>query len=331
MNSFGTLYRTTIFGESHGIEVGAVIDGCPVGLAVSEEELMADLGRRKAGAKGTTSRKEGDIPKIVSGIFNGYTTGAPITVLFMNENTISGDYSNLIKHPRPGHADFVAQQKYKGFSDYRGGGHFSGRITLGAVVSGTFAKSALKELGVEFSAEVVSISGESDKTKFAELIEAALKSSDSLGGIVECRVKNMPAGVGEPFFDSVESVISHAIFSIPAVRGIEFGEGFNASSRRGSEHNDMIIARDGETKTNNAGGVNGGITNSNDIVFRVAFKPTASIATLQETFNFEHDKVETLMVKGRHDACITLRTPVIVESMAAMSLLDLYLIRKSQF
>ncbi|MFI3268589.1 MAG: chorismate synthase [Rikenellaceae bacterium] len=330
MNSFGTLYRTSIFGESHGIDVGTVIDGCPVGLKIDVEMLMVELNRRKAGARGTTSRKEGDIPKIVSGVFNGFSTGAPITILFENENTRSGDYSNLVKHPRPGHSDLVAQQKYHGFNDYRGGGHFSGRITLGAVASGAIAKSALKLEGVEISAEVISIGSESDKTKFPELVESALRKSDSLGGVIECRIKNMPAGVGEPFFDSVESVISHAVFAIPAVRGIEFGEGFKATERLGSEHNDSIIDKSGKTETNNAGGVNGGITNSNDIVFRVAVKPTSSIATPQQTYNLEHDKVEELIIKGRHDACIVLRTPVIVESMAAISLLDLLLVRKSQ-
>ncbi|MFI3262624.1 MAG: chorismate synthase [Rikenellaceae bacterium] len=330
MNTFGTLYRTSIFGESHGVGVGAVIDGCPVGLKIDVEMLMVELNRRKAGARGTTSRKEGDIPKIASGVFNGFSTGAPITILFENENTRSGDYSNLVKHPRPGHSDLVAQQKYKGFNDYRGGGHFSGRITLGAVASGAIAKCALKLEGVEISAEVISLGSETDKSKFPDLVESAMSKSDSLGGVIECRVKNIPAGVGEPFFDSVESVISHAIFAIPAVRGIEFGEGFRATERLGSEHNDNIIDRSGKTETNNAGGINGGITNSNDIVFRVAVKPTSSIATPQQTFNLEHDKVEELVIKGRHDACIVLRTPVIVESMAAMSLLDLLLICKSQ-
>lgn len=330
MNSFGVIYRTSIFGESHGVEVGAVIDGCPVGLEIDEEKLIVDLARRKAGARGTTSRKEGDIPKIVSGVFNGYTTGAPITVLFQNENTRSGDYSNLVKHPRPGHADLVAQQKYNGFSDYRGGGHFSGRITLGLVASGTVAKHALQHHNIEISAKVISVATETDPSKYTDLIEDALKNSDSIGGVVECRVKGMPSGVGEPFFNSVESVISHAIFSMPAVRGIEFGEGFDTTKHRGSEHNDMIIDVTGKTETNNAGGINGGITNSNDIVFRVAVKPTSSIATAQQTYNIESGEISELKIKGRHDACIVLRTPVIVESLAAMSLLDLFLIYKSQ-
>lgn len=323
MNTLGTLYRTTIFGESHGIEVGAVIDGCPPGVELSEQDLFADLDRRRAGAKGTTTRKESDSPRIVSGIFNGYTTGAPITIIFKNENTLSGDYRNLIEHPRPGHADFVARIKYNGFADYRGGGHFSGRITLGSVVSGTIAKKVLSTQGIKISAELISMGGTKDKSKFSGIIEKVMKESDSVGGVAECRISGMPVGVGEPFFNSVESLISHAIFSMPAVRGIEFGEGFAAASRLGSEHNDAILTKEGITASNNAGGINGGITNGNDIVFRVAVKPTSSIAKPQDSYNFEHGKIETLRVKGRHDACIALRTPVIIESMAAMVILDL--------
>lgn len=323
MNTLGTLYRTTIFGESHGIEVGAVIDGCPPGVELSEQDLFADLDRRRAGAKGTTTRKESDSPRIVSGIFNGYTTGAPITIIFKNENTLSGDYRNLIEHPRPGHADFVARIKYNGFADYRGGGHFSGRITLGSVVSGTIAKKVLSAKGIKISAELISMGGTTDKSKFSGIIEKVMKGSDSVGGVAECRISGMPIGVGEPFFNSVESLISHAIFSMPAVRGIEFGEGFAAASRLGSEHNDAILTKEGVTASNNAGGINGGITNGNNIVFRVAVKPTSSIAKPQDSYNFEHGKIETLRVKGRHDACIALRTPVIIESMAAMVILDL--------
>lgn len=323
MNTLGTLYRTTIFGESHGIEVGAVIDGCPPGVELSEQDLFADLDRRRAGAKGTTTRKESDSPRIVSGIFNGYTTGAPITIIFKNENTLSGDYRNLIEHPRPGHADFVARIKHNGFADYRGGGHFSGRITLGSVVSGTIAKKVLSTQGIKISAELISMGGTKDKSKFSGIIEKVMKESDSVGGVAECRISGMPVGVGEPFFNSVESLISHAIFSMPAVRGIEFGEGFDAASRLGSEHNDAILTKEGVTASNNAGGINGGITNGNDIVFRVAVKPTSSIAKPQDSYNFEHGKIETLRVKGRHDACIALRTPVIIESMAAMVILDL--------
>ncbi len=323
MNSFGTLYCTTIFGESHGIQVGVVVDGCPPGIPLDESALLPDLERRRSGARGTTPRKESDTPHIVSGLFNGYTTGAPITVLFNNENTLSGDYKNLIHHPRPGHADWVAMQKYKGFSDYRGGGHFSGRITLGAVVSGVIAKRILETEGVSIHAEICEIGGEKDKKLFPEVIEQAMRSLDSVGGVVECRVSGVPAGWGEPFFDSTESIISHAVFSIPAVRGIEFGEGFESARRRGSEHNDPIMNEQGKTFTNHSGGINGGITNGNDIVFRVAIKPTSSISLPQQTYNFETKQVEELKIKGRHDACIALRVPVIVEAMTAISLVDL--------
>lgn len=327
MNSFGKIYATTIFGESHGVEVGVVIDGCPAGIELSEQDLLQDLDRRRAGAKGTTSRKEGDKPRIVSGTFNNFTTGAPITILFTNENTRSGDYKNLILHPRPGHADFVARHKYKGFSDYRGGGHFSGRITLGAVASGIIAKKILALEGITINAEITSLSGECDKTKYEAMITKIMSEEDSLGGIVECRASGVPIGLGEPFFDSVESVISHAIFSMPGVRGVEFGEGFAATLKKGSQHNDPIIEEDGRCATNNAGGINGGISNGNDIVLRVAVKPTPSISKEQLTYNYESCSVEKLKIKGRHDACIVLRTPVIVEALTAISLVDLLFCR----
>lgn len=323
MNSFGTIFRVSVFGESHGIEVGCVVDGVPPGIPLTEEDMMPDLNRRRSGAKGTTPRKESDLPRIVSGVFNGFTTGAPLAVLFVNENTRSGDYRNLITHPRPGHSDFVAQHKFLGFADYRGGGHFSGRITLGLVAAGVIAKKILARQGVSVEAKLLAIGGDSDTSHFEEMILSSIKNQDSLGGLVECRVKGVPVGWGEPFFDSVESEISHLVFSIPATRGIEFGEGFAAATRKGSQHNDPIIDASGKTLTNNAGGINGGITNGNDIVFRVAVKPTSSISSKQQTFNTETGKVEELVVRGRHDACIALRVPVIVEAAAAIALADL--------
>ncbi|MDR1226451.1 MAG: chorismate synthase [Prevotellaceae bacterium] len=324
MNSFGRKYRVSIFGESHGVAVGVCIDGCPVGIALQQEDFLADLQRRKSGAKGTTPRVEADMPEIVSGVFNGKTTGAPITVIFRNENTRSGDYANLVAMPRPGHADYVASQKFGGYADYRGGGHFSGRVTLGMVAAGVVAKKMLTGSSIE--ASILEVGGK----KFGEheaLLKEAMSKGDSLGGVVECHAKNIPVGLGEPFFDSVESLISHAIFSIPAVRGIEFGKGFAAAAMRGSEHNDAITDASGKTATNNAGGVNGGITNGNDVVFRVAIKPTSSISAPQQTYHFEKQTVEILEVKGRHDACIVLRVPVVVEAAAAMVLADLLLLR----
>ncbi|MCC8088318.1 MAG: chorismate synthase [Rikenellaceae bacterium] len=326
MNSFGRKFRVSIFGESHGIMVGAVIDGCPPGIALSEVDMLPDLARRKSGAKGTTPRKEADEPRIISGVFNGYTTGAPITVVFENSNTRSGDYKNLTVQPRPGHADWVALKKYNGFNDYRGGGHFSGRITLGLVAAGTVAKKIAGN--AVFKSDIVELGGTRNKEEFDSVIESALNQHDSVGGIVECTITGCPAGAGEPFFDSVESVISHAVFSVPAVKGVEFGAGFESARLKGSENNDNIIGTDGATETNNAGGINGGITNGNPIVFRVAVKPTPSISLPQDTVNMESGRREGLIIKGKHDACIALRIPVIIEAVAAIAIADLTLLSK---
>ncbi len=329
MNTTGTLFRVSIFGESHGVNVGAVIDGIPAGVPLCEEDFASDLNRRRSGARGTTPRKESDTPHIVSGLFEGCTTGAPMTVLFDNENTRSVDYSALVSHPRPGHSDFVAGVKYGGHNDYRGGGHFSGRITLGLVAAGVVAKKMLATCGVTVSAEVTEIGGERERRLFPVVIERALKECDSIGGIVECRASGVPVGWGEPFFDSVESRLSHLLFSIPAVRGVEFGDGFASASQRGSVHNDRLSDAAGHTFTNHAGGINGGITNGGDILFRIAVKPTSSIATPQMTYNFETGKVEPLVVKGRHDACIALRVPVIAEAVTAVALADLMLVARA--
>ena len=324
MNSWGQIFRVSIWGESHGQQVGVSIDGVPAGIALCEEDFSKDLDRRRAGAAGTTPRKESDIPHIVSGVFNGFTTGSPLTIEFVNENTQSGDYRNLVKHPRPSHADLVAQQKWNGYNDPRGGGHFSGRITLGLVAAGVVAKKILGN-DTMFSTEITEIGGVQDKTKFAEILESARIAQDSVGGIVECRVKGISVGLGEPFFDSTESLIAHLLFSIPAVKGVEFGKGFEAARMRGSEHNDTIINEQGTTATNNAGGIVGGITNGNELVVRAAIKPTASIAREQATYNFESNKVEPLVIKGRHDVCIALRAAVVVESAIAIALADLKL------
>ncbi len=325
MNSFGRIFRIGIFGESHGKGVGISIDGCPAGIPLCESDFTTDLNRRKAGAKGTTPRIEADSPNILSGVFKGYTTGAPIVILFENNNTKSKDYSNLLSTPRPGHADFVAQQKYNGFNDYTGGGHFSGRLTLGLVVAGVIAKKIVKDINI--NAELIEIGGSTNQTA---ILEKAIAQHDSVGGVVECIASNMPIGLGEPFFDSVESVIAHLAFSIPAIKGIEFGAGFNAAKMYGSEHNDKFIDESGKTATNNAGGINGGITNGNNLIFRVAVKPTSSIGKKQNTFNFSNNKKEELQIKGRHDACIALRVPVVVEAITAIALADFMLIRKSQ-
>ena len=300
------------------------IDGVPAGIALSEEDFTADLERRRAGAAGTTPRKESDTPHIVSGVYNGFTTGSPLTIEFLNENTRSGDYRNLTTHPRPSHADWVAQQKWGGYNDPRGGGHFSGRITLGMVAAGVVAKKILGE-EVKFSTDIIEIGGSRDKEQWDAIISSAQQSQDSVGGVVECRVQGVKAGLGEPFFDSVESLAAHLLFSVPAVKGVEFGAGFEAARMRGSEHNDPIISADGTTATNHAGGIVGGITNGNEIVARVAVKPTASIAQPQQTLNLESGKVEELVIKGRHDVCITLRAAVVAEAALAIALADLKL------
>lgn len=323
MNSFGNLFRVSIFGESHGIQIGVVIDGCPSGINLSDDDFKKDFERRKAGGRGTTPRIEPDLPRIVSGVFRGKTTGAPLTIAFENTNTRSEDYDNLIDHPRPGHADFTSKKKYGGFSDPRGGGHFSGRITLGLVAAGVVAKKIMAPASVQ--ASLLEVGGQTD---IEAAVENALATGDSIGGLIECRCTGLPAGLGEPFFNSVESVIAHMIFSVPATKGIEFGSGFSASRMRGSEHNDNIISPEGTTDSNNSAGVNGGITNGNDIIFRVPVKPTSSISQPQSTFNFTSGKVEELVIEGRHDSCIALRIPVVIECAAAIALADLLLLEQ---
>lgn len=335
MNSFGRKFRVSIFGESHGELIGVVLDGVPAGLELSEQDFEQDILRRKSGAKGTTPRVEEDKPQIVSGVFEGHTTGAPLTIVFKNNNTHSSDYEQFAAMPRPGHADLTAAIKWDDCQDPRGSGHFSGRLTLPIVAAGVVAKKVLADATIlddapvnEVNARIVEIGGVDFSTSLEmtgeaqKVLEQAIKDGDSIGAVVECVVQDIDLGYGEPFWDSVESVISHAIFSIPGVRGIEFGDGFKAAAMRGSEHNDPI-GPDGRPLKNGAGGVNGGITNGAPIVFRVAFKPTSSISRPQQTFNFQTGEMDTLAVKGRHDACFALRTPVIVEAMTAIALADL--------
>lgn len=324
MNSWGNRFRVTLWGESHGAQVGVTIDGVPAGIALAESDFEADLARRRAGAAGTTPRKESDAPHIVSGIYRGFTTGAPLTVEFLNENTRSGDYASLASHPRPSHADWVAMKKFHGYNDPRGGSHFSGRITLALVTAGVVAKKILGS-GVTFHTDIIEIGGSTDKERFADIIESARMDRDSVGGVVECRAEGVAAGLGEPFFDSAESLMAHLLFSVPAVKGVEFGSGFAAARMRGSEHNDPIIDAEGHTSTNHAGGIVGGITNGNAIVVRAAVKPTASISREQMSFNCASGQVDSLVIKGRHDVCITLRAAVVVESAVAIALADLTL------
>ncbi len=318
MNSFGKIFRVNIFGESHGNGVGIVIDGVPAGLPLKFEDFKTDLGRRRAGAKGTTPRKEADLPKLISGVFNDHTTGAPLTIMFENANTRSKDYSKLRETPRPGHADFVAGKKFGGYEDYRGGGHFSGRLTLGIVAAGIIAKKLISPVSIK--AELIEAGGLNDIKK---AIDNAMEEGDSIGGIVECVAGNIPIGLGEPYFDSFESIMSHMIFAIPATKGVEFGSGFAAAKMKGTEHNDNILSLDGKTETNHAGGINGGISNGNDIVFRVPIKPTSSTSKKQHTLNIKSGKTEDVEIQGRHDTCIALRVPVVLECATAIVLADL--------
>ena len=318
MNSFGQLFKVTIFGESHGEAIGVVIDGCPPGLIINSEDFLPDLKRRQSGCRGTTQRRETDLPEILSGVYENRSTGTPITLITRNSDKISSDYDLFKDIPRPGHTDFVSSVKYSGFADMRGSGHFSGRITWGLVAAGVIAKKIVSNVNI--TAKLVSAGGSDN---IDEAIEKAIALNDSIGGIVECKVANPPVGLGEPFFYSFESALSHLIFSIPAVKGIEFGSGFAAASMTGLSHNDAYIDSDGKTATNNAGGINGGITNGNEIVFRIAVKPTSSIGANQETYNFKDKKMTTLKITGRHDVCIALRIPVIVEAATAIALADL--------
>ncbi len=324
MNQFGRIFRVSIFGESHGEGLGVLIDGCPAGMPLAVEDFIEDTERRKGGKqKGTTPRQEEDLPIFKSGVFNGKTTGAPLLLMFENKNTRSGDYEKQRAFPRPGHADMVAHQKFGGHEDFRGGGHFSGRLTLCLVAAGVVAKKILAPLKVVST--ILEVGGESDIEKG---LEKAIAAKDSVGGVLECRVSGLPAGLGEPFFDSVESLIAHAAFAIPAVRGVEFGTGFAAARMFGVEHNDAIENMDGKTRTNHAGGVVGGITNGNELVWRLAIKPTSSTPKDQVTLNWETGQQETFSVKGRHDLCIALRVPPVMEAVTAMVLADLMMMEQ---
>ena len=324
MNSFGRLFRVSIFGESHGECVGITIDGCPAGLSLSEEDLLPDLERRKGGKqKGTTPRQEDDYPIFKSGLFNGKTTGFPITILFENKNTRSEDYQKQRSIPRPGHADWVAHQKFGGNEDYRGGGHFSARLTTGLVAAGAIAKKLMPE--VTITAAVTEIGGETDLEKG---LQRAIDAKDSVGGLLECRVNGLQVGLGEPYFDSLESQLAHIVFSIPAVKGIEFGAGFAAAKMFGSQHNDAIEDMSGKTRTNNAGGIVGGITNGNELIFRIAIKPTSSTPKEQNSLNWDTGKTEDFSIKGRHDLCVALRAPVILEATTALVLIDFLMLEQ---
>ena len=349
-NTFGSSVAVTLFGESHGAAVGAVIDGLAPGIRVDEDFIRAQLSLRRPAGEISTPRSEEDNFAIESGVFNGYTTGTPICIVIPNENTKSKDYSELRNKARPGHADFTAYAKYHGFEDYRGGGHFSGRITAGLVAAGAIAISALKGKGIYIGTHIVRCAGISDRAfgnisediellagksfavlessaeeKMKSAIIAAKNEGDSVGGVLETAVTGLLAGAGEPWFGSVESRLSQILFSVPAVKGVEFGGGFALSDMRGSEANDAFRIRGGniETVTNNNGGINGGITNGMPVVFRTAVKPTPTIHKTQQTVDFIKKENTELTAGGRHDPCIVHRARVVVDSVTAVALCDM--------
>lgn len=323
MNSAGERFRITLWGESHGPMVGIAIDGVPAGIPLSADDFRDDLARRRASAPGTTARRERDEPQIVSGLWQGHTTGAPLTILFANTDTRPEDYRSLTEHCRPSHADRTARIKWHGFNDPRGGGHLSGRLTVALVAAGVVAKRCLPQL--RFRTCLTEVGGLCTPARFAETVEAARAAGDSVGGVVECRITGVPAGTGEPLFGAMESVAARLLFAIPAVKGVEFGAGFAGSRMRGSQYNDPIVDAEGRTATNHDGGINGGIANGNELVVRVAVKPTPSIARTQHTFDFSAGRMEPLVIEGRHDACIALRCGVVVEAAMAVALADLML------
>jgi chorismate synthase len=323
MNSFGTVFRVQLFGESHGPRVGAVLDGVPPGIPIDPADFEADLERRRSGALGTTARHETDAVEILSGVSGGFSSGAPMCLSFANGDVRSADYDTLARSWRPGHADFVAHRKYGGFADLVGGGHFSGRLTLPLVAAGVVAKKALG--AVVFRTRMTAIGGRSVES-MAEVdsaVEEAAATGDSVGAIVEVIVEGLDVGWGEPFFDGVEQLVAHAAFAVPGVRGIEFGDGFGAASMRGSTHNDPFIDDRGNTSKNGAGGINGGISNGNPLIIRAAFKPTSTISRPQSTFDRLDGAMREASFGGRHDACIAIRGQVALEAAVAIALADL--------
>ncbi len=349
-NTLGTSVKITLFGESHGTGIGAVLDGMAPGIPVDEDFIASQLSLRRPVGQISTPRVEMDNFVIQSGVFGGYTTGTPICIVIPNENTKSKDYSEIRSKARPGHADFTAYAKYHGFEDYRGGGHFSGRLTAGIVAAGAIAINALKNKGIYIGTHISRCAGVSDADfgdletdieklngkPFAVLDDSkaeemqnniinAKSEGDSVGGILETAVIGLPAGVGEPWFDSIESLLSHALFGVPAVKGIEFGKGFGFVDMFGSDANDCFTTEDGTIKTitNNNGGINGGITNGMPVIFRVAIKPTPTIGKVQQTVDFINNENTELNPGGRHDPCIVHRARVVVDSIVAMVLCDI--------
>lgn len=324
-NTIGNSLTITLFGESHGKAIGAVIDGMPSGLAVDEKYIALQLSRRRPKDATSTPRQEKDEFSILSGVFEGHTTGTPICITIPNADTHSSDYGEMQYKMRPSHADYTANCRYNGFQDYRGGGHFSGRITAALVAAAALVIPALNKKEIKINTNILNIGGETDKGKMREKILEARQEGDSVGGTLETVVEGMPTGVGEPWFDTVEGMLSHAIFSIPAVKGIEFGLGFNFADKMGSDANDQMYVDGDVVKcyTNNNGGILGGITNGMPIVFRTVIKPTPTIAKEQKTVDISTMSDTTLSARGRHDPCIVHRAAVVVESVTALVIADM--------
>lgn len=347
-NTFGNSISVTIFGESHGYCIGAVLDGLPAGLEIDRDYIGSQLEKRRPFGKISTSRAERDEFQIVSGCFNGKTCGTPLTIIIPNENTLSGDYD--YGRARPGHADYTAYIRYAGNEDYRGGGHFSGRVTAALTAAGALLQHALSKKGVLLATHILECAGVRDRgfedfdkdftklngadfaalddkaaLQMQEQILAAKNDGDSVGGILETVITGMPAGVGDPWFDSVEGMLSHALFSVPAVKGVEFGDGFALAKMRGSQANDPFYIENGKAVTakNSNGGINGGITNGMPIVIRAAIKPTPTIFKEQQTINFIKNENATLAAKGRHDPCIVHRARTVIDNICAITIADL--------
>ena len=326
MNSYGTLFKVTLYGESHQEAIGTIVDGVPAGIKIDDELITSDLMKRQPGAVGTTPRKEKDEFKILSGVFNGFSTGSPIHIMIENQNIQSKDYEHLKNQPRPGHADFVAGVKYNGFQDYRGGGRFSGRLTAALTAAGSIAQMIVP---FQFENKLIQVGALKDMEWLDQYLSEVSKAGDSVGGIIEVKVSGIPVGLGEPFFNKLDSEIGKMMFSIPAVKGVEIGKGFAGIEMMGSKFNDEILDARGKTKTNHSGGVSGGISNGNDLIVKVFIKPTSSIQKEQETYNYTTNSVEKLEIGGRHDVCIARRAGIVVENALAIVLADLYLINKA--
>ncbi len=326
MNSFGTLFRVMLYGESHQPAIGIVIDGVPPGLSINHEKIKADLIKRNPKDVGTTPRKEADLYTITSGVFNGKTTGSPLHITIENTNVKSKDYDALKTHYRPGHSDFVAKTKYQGFHDYRGGGRFSGRLTAPLVIAGQIAKQSMPFV---FKSVLKQVGSCHDMSQLDDYLTALQREGDSVGGVVSLTVENLPVGLGEPMFQKLTANIAHMLFSVPSVKGVEFGSGFDAAHLKGSETNDAIIDDQGTTNTNHSGGVSGGLSNGNPLNIQVMVKPTSSIGKSQNTYDAESKSVKTLNVKGRHDTAHIRRIPIVLENVTAIAIMDLWLQHKA--